>query len=350
MQGRGEAFDHLAEARVRLIHVAGEIGLALLGGAGDESGDQSDANAAADVADEADHAGDLIIFLARDVDIGQDVGGNENEGEAEDLIDAQHGGGAEIDAKGQVGAHVIERGGGDAETKTHHGALIEFGNEKTGERHHEHHGEAAGGERFAGADGGVAEEQLQELGDEHGGAIEHDAQDEHETHGDAEIALFQERQFDDRVGMVPFPNDPSDQQNDRGDERRSKQVRGEPIDFLAFVENDLQGADAEGDEAQADVIDADALLADFFLLQVGRIVDEPVGEIQRNNADGDVDVENPAPTEIVGDPAADGGADGGGDDDGHAVDGEGHAAFGGCESIGEDGLFAGLQAAAGGSL
>ena len=127
-------------------------------------------------------------------------------------------------------------------------------------------------------------------------------------------------------------------------------VRGEPIDFLAFVENDLQGADAEGDEAEADVIDADALLAVRSLLQVGRIFDEPVGEIQRNNADGDVDVENPAPAEIVGDPAAEGGADGGGDDHGHAVDGESHAAFGGRESIGEDGLFAGLQAAAGGSL
>ena len=95
--------------------------------------DQSDADAAADVADETDHAGDLIIFLARDVDIGQDVRGNENEGEADDLIDAQHGGGAEIDAEGQVRGHVIERGGGDAETKTHHGALIEFGDQKAGD-------------------------------------------------------------------------------------------------------------------------------------------------------------------------------------------------------------------------
>src|SRR5277367_7038178 len=93
VQGGGEAFDHLAEARVRLIHVAGEIGLALLGSAGDESGDQSDANAAADIADETDHAGDLIIFLTRDVDIGQDVGWNENERESEHLIDPQHGGG-----------------------------------------------------------------------------------------------------------------------------------------------------------------------------------------------------------------------------------------------------------------
>src|SRR5271154_3809794 len=71
-----------------------------------------------------------------------------------------------------------------------------------------------------------------------------------------------------------------------------------------------------------------------------------MGEVERDEADGDVDVENPAPAVIVGDPAADGGTDRGRDYHGHAVHSEGHAAFGERKSVGEDGLFAGLQASA----
>ena len=62
--------------------------------------------------------------------------------------------------------------------------------------------------------------------------------------------------------------------------------------------------------------------------------------------DGNVDVENPAPTVVVGDPSAQGGADRRRDDDGHAVHGKSHAAFRGRKRIGENGLLAGLQSAA----
>src|SRR5271155_1181894 len=71
-----------------------------------------------------------------------------------------------------------------------------------------------------------------------------------------------------------------------------------------------------------------------------------MGEVERDEADGDVDVKNPAPAVVVGDPAADGGTDRGRDYHGHAVHGEGHAAFGERECVGEDGLLAGLQDAA----
>src|SRR5271155_3845960 len=71
-----------------------------------------------------------------------------------------------------------------------------------------------------------------------------------------------------------------------------------------------------------------------------------MGEVERDEADGDVDVKNPAPAVIVGAPAAAAGADRGRDSPGHAVHGEGHAAFGERECVGEDGLLAGLQASA----
>src|ERR1700684_1243796 len=56
------------------------------------------------------------------------------------------------------------------------------------------------------------------------------------------------------------------------------------------------------------------------------------------------------PVEIVGDPTAEGRAVGWRDDDGHAVDGEGLAALFDGEGVGEDGLLAGGEAAAAGSL
>ena len=67
---------------------------------------------------------------------------------------------------------------------------------------------------------------------------------------------------------------------------------------------------------------------------------------EREQADRHVDEKDPAPAEIVGDPAAERGPDGGRDDHGHAVNGEGHAALFAGKRVGEDGLFAGLQSAA----
>ena len=115
----GEAVDHLAEARVALVHVGGEISLALLGAARDEGGEQRDADAASDIANETDHAGDLIIFFGRDVHVRKHVGWDEDERQAGDLIDAEHGGGAEIHAERHVRGHVIKRGSGGAEADGH---------------------------------------------------------------------------------------------------------------------------------------------------------------------------------------------------------------------------------------
>ena len=99
---------------------------------------------------------------------------------------------------------------------------------------------------------------------------------------------------------------------------------------------------------ETDAVDAAEFLADA--LEVGRVFNDAAGENDGENADGDIEEEDPAPGIVVGDPAADGGPDGGCDDDGHPVDGEGDAAFFRSEGIGEDGALAGLQAPAGRAL
>ena len=88
----------------------------------------------------------------------------------------------------------------------------------------------------------------------------------------------------------------------------------------------------------------------FFLLHVRGIADEHVGEQQGNDADGNIDEENPAPIEIVSDPSAERGTDGRSEHHGHAVNGKSHAALTRLESVRENCLFAGLQAAAADAL
>ena len=79
-------------------------------------------------------------------------------------------------------------------------------------------------------------------------------------------------------------------------------------------------------------------------------MDEAVGEEEGEDADGDVDEEDPAPVVVVGDPAAEDGADGGCGDDGDGVESEGRGSFGGREGVDEDGLFDGGEAAAADAL
>ena len=155
-------------------------------------------------------------------------------------------------------------------------------------------------------------------------------------------------QINDGIFVEPFPETDTDESHNTNGGHGDDEVRAEPIVALTFIENDLQCAEAQREEAEADVIDFEAFA--FFLLHVRRIGDEHVGEQQGNYADGNIDEENPAPIEIVGDPSAESGTDRRREHDGHAVNGECHAAAGGFESIGEDGLLAGLQASAADSL
>ena len=112
---------------------------------------------------------------------------------------------------------------------------------------------------------------------------------------------------------------------DHGDEGPAEPGGGEPVDFLAFIEDDLEAADPDDEGAEADVVEA----GDFGVLDVGRVVDVAVDHVQRKDADGDVDVEGVAPGVGVGEPAAEGGAEDGGDDDAEGEDGHGGAALGG---------------------
>ena len=135
----------------------------------------------------------------------------------------------------------------------------------------------------------------------------------------------------------------------RDDERGHRPAHpdgAEPVVFLALVEDDLQAAGPDDEQAEADVVEG----ADLGVLDVGRVVDEAGDHEDGENADGNVDVEGVAPTEGVGEPAAERGAEDGGDDDAEAIGGHGHGALCGGKAFEQDGLRERLQCAAAGAL
>ena len=74
-----------------------------------------------------------------------------------------------------------------------------LGREEAGDGEEKHEGEAAGGDGHSGLLGGVAHDLLEELGDEHCGRIERDADHEHDEHRGADVSLGEEAQVEDGV-------------------------------------------------------------------------------------------------------------------------------------------------------
>src|SRR5262249_12563115 len=149
--------------------------------------------------------------------------------------------------------------------------------------------------------------------------------------------------------LAKFPDDSGDDSDQHEHEKDLNEAAREPVVAFALVQDDLHAAKTQTDQADADVIDAEALF-DLSALHVGRIADQQRRKQQRKNAYRDIDVKNPAPGKIVGDPAAEPGADGRRDDDGDTVHGESHAALFQRKCVVQDGLLAWLQTDAAHSL
>ena len=155
-------------------------------------------------------------------------------------------------------------------------------------------------------------------------------------------------QVDERIFLSPLPHDQADHAADKQEREEADEAGGEPVVLFALVEHDLQAAHGDGEEAQAHVIHVAQLGA--VGLDPRRIFDQAGDQNEGQNADGNVDEEDPAPGEVVGDPAAERGADGGREHGDQAVEGEGLAALLRLEGVGHDGLGHGLHAAAAGAL
>src|SRR5262249_24040985 len=109
----------------------------------------------------------------------------------------------------------------------------------------------------------------------------------------------------------------------------------------------------KGDEKNAEAINFEFAVAACgfdFARKFGRIGDETLREQHRNDADGNVDEEDPAPAPVVSNPAPERRADDGRRDDGHAVKGEGCGTLLRREDVNENCLFNGSETTAANSL
>ena len=196
--------------------------------------------------------------------------------------------------------------------------------------------------------GGIAQHGLHEERKQHGAAEQRKSQHEHQEIGGSECPVGEKVQVDDRIFLPPLPVDQKQQRAGCDHRQHHDKVRLEPVVALSFIQDNLQRAQTQGHQTQANVVDLG--FRKLLALHLRRVVNETRGQCQRKNSDGNIQQKNPAPGEIVGNPAAESGTNRGRQHDRKAVHGEGHAAFGGCKSVRQNGLLAGLQTAASGAL
>ena len=148
--------------------------------------------------------------------------------------------------------------------------------------------------------------------------------------------------------MAQLPPDEGGDAADKEEGEQADEARCKPIVLLAFIEHDLQAAHGEGEKAQAEVVDLPEAGAGG--LDPRRVLYQPGDQEEGQNTDRNVDEEDPAPGEVVGDPAAERGSDGGREDGDQAIEGKCLAALLRLEAVGHDGLGHGLHSAAAGAL
>ncbi len=125
--------------------------------------------------------------------------------------------------------------------------------------------------------------------------------------------------------MPPLPDDRNDQGGYRHGEEDQYEVARKPIFGLAAVKDDFEARKPQGHEDNSQAVNLEPAVAPrgFDLTrELGRIRYQTLGENQRQDSDGNVDEENPAPTPVVGDPAAQRRTYRRCGDDGHAVKGK----------------------------
>ena len=94
----------------------------------------------------------------------------------------------------------------------------------------------------------------------------------------------------------------------RQNRQRDNEMRRKPVVFLALVQHDLQRANADRQQPNAPIVDLGTAALD-----VRRIEDQKIGKDEGQNANGNIDVKNPAPTVAISEPAAYDGAEHGRD-------------------------------------
>src|SRR6185369_17686345 len=104
---------------------------------------------------------------------------------------------------------------------------------------------------------------------------------------------------DDRMVVFQFDPDQRDQGNDGNDAEGDDERRVEPVLLLPLIQHDLQRSHAGNQQKEPPVVDGERSGSPAQIL---RIEDEEGAHDHGDYPDREVDVENPAPAHVVGDP------------------------------------------------
>ena len=167
---------------------------------------------------------------------------------------------------------------------------------------------------------------------------------QHETGG--KVSALENPQIHQRMLHPEFPHNESDHGDGGNRHKPSDPDRAQPVHFLSLVQHDLQRRKPDRQQSEPDEVNGRLQVA----FDVRRVLDEPFRQRHRQQADRQVDVENPAPGIIVGDPAAERRADDGRYDDRQRKCRHCHAAFGGRKTFQQDRLGNRHHRAAAGAL
>src|ERR1039458_6552047 len=311
------------------------------GAAGEQGLGDGDADRSADVAHEVEEAAGIANLLVAQSAVGGGGDGDKDERQGESCNEnrEQQGGGGDV----EVDAAEVERGEAeDSESEGEQVARVDLVGEIADDGHAADGADAAGRDHQAGSEGSVAEQLLIEERQDDDGGVDGDAEQEDERAADSEVAVLKQLEIDHGLVLAPGVPEEDGEAGDEEEEGPANPEGAEPVVLLAFIENDLEQAGPDDERAEAEVVEG----GDFGVLDVGRVVDEPVDHEQREDADRDVDVEGVAPGVGVGEPAAEGGAEDGRDADSEGEDGHGCAAFDRREGLEQDGLRERLQGSA----
>ena len=237
-----QAIQHLLEVRVGVVGVRRERLLVRLILAGQERTQQRSANAAAQIAREIRHAGNLIVLLARNANVVQRADRYKDQRHEHYLDHAQQDHRAEIDSQIHHGKEMqryrgAEKSDADEQTRIYLGC-----GESSRNRHHQHENQTSRRERQARQLRRISQTALQEFRYQHRRPEQNHSQHKREEYRRPEITIFQKPHIHDGMVVIPLPQKESDERGYADAEHRRDHRRAEPIVFLALVENELEAA------------------------------------------------------------------------------------------------------------
>ena len=317
--------------RIPEVDVGPQSRLVLLAAAHEERGGQRHSHAAPQVAKHVESGGGVAELVAGDGGQGQGHEGHEDEAEPQALDEAGHGERPVVHGQRQVRHHeeadrVDQAAAGDEDTLVHPRHQAARDDQRDQVPHSARPQDGAGVPRV------VGHELLRVEGDEEHARVEPEPHHHDERRARGEVPVGEDAQIEDGLARRQLADDEAEH-SDHGHHREGHDQGGvEPVLVLAAVEDELETTEPHHHEHEPERVDAPRLL------EIGRVEEEGADHDEAEEADGQVDVEDPAPGPVVRDPPAQRRPEDGPHHDADAPDGHGEAALAHREDLPQDGL------------